>query len=82
MAQVVCLGELCIFYELQFCRSLNSCESSEGRQRETEFKAGEGCGGWREGGRVAGIRLGCVTSVLMIKLTSSGETLRKTAEHR
>lgn len=47
-------------------------------QRETEFKMRSG----RVGSRVAGIRLGCVTSGLMIKLTSSGETLRKTAEHR
>jgi len=45
---------------------------------EAEFEIRRG----REESLDAGIRLVCVTSVAMIKLTSSGETLRKTAEHR
>lgn len=81
MALEVGFGELCIFYELPFCCSLNSCGGSPDGQRETQFKKRRAV---EDGGSlVAGIKPRMfATSVLMIKLTSSRETLRETAEHR
>lgn len=71
----VCFKELHIFYDA--LRSLKPCAGRQHRQREMQFKIRLRA----EEDFNQRIRLGCVTSVLVIKQTGGAETLKETTEH-